>query len=168
MLTSGMNDLRALYATLGGNDRLAYLDTLRPSLRARDQRWSELARRACETIPSELGAVTLVESDHVVILASWGWTSLPEEKTVSDAICAHAAALTRPIALEDARMDPLFRNHTLVRALAVVGYLGVPLPVLGRHAWGTLCVADRRVRAWSAIELQSLLAIGSGVDEMLD
>lgn len=167
MLTTGIADQRALYATLGDVNRLAYLDSVRSKISAYEVRWRDFARRACELTGSELGVVTLVEKDHVLILATWGGTSLPEEKAVSDAICAHAVALSRPLAIDDARRDRLFRNHTLVRALGVVGYLGVPIPASSSHAWGALCAVDWHPRNWTTLEHQGLVSLSAQMHEVL-
>lgn len=163
MLTTGIADQRLLYATLGEASRLAYLDAVRPGLAQREDTCVAFARQACQATNAELCAITFVEADRVSILGSFGWTSLPDEKALSDAICAHTAALTKAITLKDARRDELFRTYSLVRALGVVGYLGVPIPADGKHAWGTLCVLDRRLRTWDTAQRNALMALSAQI-----
>ena len=58
--------------------------------------------------------------------------------------------------IEDARIDPVFKNHVAVRDGSVVAYLGIPLVDHDGNAIGTLCVFDDKPRLWSTGHVQVL------------
>jgi len=164
LTTAGIADADELVAALRQPKREGLVASARSKWSRDGSRYTEYARRACETTHSELSAIALVEQDRVVILGSWGWTRIPEEKALSDAICAHVAARPATLAIEDARRDPLFRSHTIVRALGIVSYLGVPVPPRDSIAWGTLCVINRCARAWARVEELALESLAIQLD----
>jgi len=61
-----------------------------------------------------------------------------------------------PLVLKDARNDPVFMNHPVVRGGGVVAYLGIPLIDHDGHAIGTLCVFDDKPRLWGTGHIQVL------------
>ena len=80
-----------------------------------------------------------------------------ERQTPLDrSICQYTVANKSPLILEDARTDPIFKNHPAVRDGSVVAYLGIPLLDRDRNAIGTLCVFDTRPRLWSTGHVQVL------------
>lgn len=84
--------------------------------------------------------------------------SVPEnrEVTLDQSICQYAVADRTPLVLEDARADPVFKNHPVVRSGAIAAYLGIPLIDHEGHAIGTLCVFDDKPRLWGTGHVQVL------------
>jgi GAF domain-containing protein len=60
------------------------------------------------------------------------------------------------LVLEDARIDPVFMKHPVVRSGAVIAYLGIPLIDHDGHAIGTLSVFDDKPRLWGTGHVQVL------------
>lgn len=58
--------------------------------------------------------------------------------------------------IEDARIDPVYKNHPAVVDGTVVAYLGIPLIDAENHAIGTLCVFDGVPRLWTTGHVQIL------------
>ena len=61
-----------------------------------------------------------------------------------------------PLIIEDARVDPVLKNHPAVLDGSVVAYLGIPLFDHAHHAIGTLCVFDTKPRIWGTGHIQVL------------
>lgn len=89
--------------------------------------------------------------------STWGETPL------THSLCKTVAAHETPLAVTDARADARFRNHAAVRDIGVVAYLGVPIRDDAGKAIGALCVIDTEPRAWSADDVDILVALGKGV-----
>ena len=75
---------------------------------------------------------------------------------LSHSFCRHVKDGAAPIAVPDAREDPMFCNNPAIGALGVIGYLGVPVMGPDGGPIGALCVIQDRPRAWSEIDLQML------------
>ena len=61
-----------------------------------------------------------------------------------------------PLGPEDARSDPVFTKHPVVRSGGIVAYIGIPLTNHDGHAIGTLCVFDAKPRQWGTGHIQVL------------
>ncbi|MDX1531334.1 MAG: PAS domain S-box protein, partial [Rhodothermales bacterium] len=75
---------------------------------------------------------------------------------LSHSFCQYVVGRDAPLAVEDAREDPLVRENLAIRDLDVVAYLGVPLRTPGGHPIGSLCAIDSEPRAWSAEDREAL------------
>jgi signal transduction protein with GAF and PtsI domain len=60
------------------------------------------------------------------------------------------------LAVDDARVDPIFKSHPAVLDGTLVAYLGIPLMDRDDNAIGTLCVYDTKPRLWSTGHVQIL------------
>jgi GAF domain-containing protein len=86
-----------------------------------------------------------------------GGTSAQETQTPLElSVCQYAVANGAALILEDARVDPVFKNHPAVRDGTVVAYLGIPLMDHDGNAIGTLCVFDTKPRLWGTGHVQVL------------
>ena len=71
-------------------------------------------------------------------------------------MCQYAVANGSPLILEDARADPVFKNHPAVLDGTLVAYLGIPLIDSHGNGIGTLCVYDEKPRLWTTGHVQIL------------
>jgi GAF domain-containing protein len=93
-------------------------------------------------------------------MVGMGGNSTEERQTPIDmSVCQYIIANGQPIILEDAKVDPVFKNHPAVRSGAVAAYLGAPLIDPDGNAIGTLCVFDIKPRLWSTDHVQNLTDI---------
>ena len=117
---------------------------------------------------SKIGLISLIEEDQdrqffkaeiglPLPWSTWGETPL------THSLCKTVAAHDAPLAITDARADARFKNHAAVRDIGVVAYLGVPIRDDAGKAIGALCVIDTEPRAWSADDVDILVALGKGV-----
>ena len=88
------------------------------------------------------------------------WASA-RETPLSHSICQHAVDAREPLVIEDARNHPLVRDSLAVRDLGAVAYAGVPLITQAGHALGTLCVLDRKPRAWTSEQIETLKTLAA-------
>ncbi|RZT18942.1 GAF domain-containing protein [Mycobacterium sp. BK558] len=138
--------LRSLYAT-------GLLDS------PPEEIYDRITRAAADALDAPNSCVTLVDVDRQFFKSAVGMeTSTPEERQtpLSRSICQYAVANGLPLILEDARTDPVFKNHPAVRDGTVVAYLGIPLTDDDGNAIGTLCVFDTKPRLWGTGHVQVL------------
>jgi GAF domain-containing protein len=138
--------LRALYAT-------GLLDS------APEELYDRITRAAADALNAPSAAVSLIEVDRQFFKSSFGMGITKEEERqtpIERSVCQYAVADGTALILEDARLDPVFKNHPVVLDGSVVAYLGIPLMDNEGHAVGTLCVFDNKPRLWGTGHVQIL------------
>ena len=138
--------LAALYAT-------GLLDS------PREEVYDRITRAAADALDAPHAAVSLIDVDRQFFKSTVGMGGdSPEERQVplDRSVCQYAVANGAPLILEDARVDPVFKNHPVVRDGSVVAYLGIPLIDDDGNAIGTLCVFDDKPRLWGTGHVQVL------------
>ncbi|TQR85414.1 GAF domain-containing protein [Mycobacterium hodleri] len=121
--------------------------------------YDRITRAAAEALDAPFAAVSLIDVDRQFFKSTVGMDGLaPEERQtpLAESVCQYTVANGAPLILEDARVDPVFKNHPAVLAGAVVAYLGIPLMDGAHNAVGTLCVFDSKPRLWSTGHVQVL------------
>jgi diguanylate cyclase (GGDEF)-like protein len=103
-----------------------------------------------------MAALSIVERDRQWFRARHG--ALPAETRRGVAFCAHAICTPgRQLVVEDARLDPRFRDNPVVVGLpGIRAYAGTPLAAPSGNAVGTLCVIDTSPRRFSGEQLDGL------------
>lgn len=139
--------LRALHAT-------GLLDS------APEEGYDRITQAAADALDTPFAAISLVDVDRNYFKSAIGMVdmSVPANRQapLDQSICKYTMADGTPLVLEDARSDPVFQKHPVVRSGAVVAYLGIPLIDRGGHAIGTLCVFDDKPRMWGTGHVQVL------------
>lgn len=138
--------LRALHAT-------GLLDS------SPEEVYDRITRAAADALDAPQALVSLVDADRQFFKSAAGLEiSSPEERQtpLDRSVCQYAVANGVPLILEDARADPIFKNHPAVRDGTVVAYLGIPLIDQSGNAIGTLCVFDTKPRLWGTGHVQVL------------
>ncbi|MBY0289791.1 MAG: GAF domain-containing protein [Mycobacteriaceae bacterium] len=122
--------------------------------------YDRITRAAADALDAPFSAVSLIDVDRQFFKSAAGIDdmSVPENRQVAldQSICQYAVADRRPLVLEDARADPIFKNHPAVRSGAIAAYLGIPLVDHEGHAIGALCVFDDKPRLWGTGHVQVL------------
>jgi hypothetical protein len=121
--------------------------------------YDRITRTASDALDVPFAQVSLVGADRQFFKSSAGIkiTSASERQTpLNRSVCQYAVANGAPLILDDARVDPVFKNHPAVRDGTVVAYLGIPLIDQAGLAIGTLCVFDTKPRLWGTGHIQVL------------
>lgn len=121
--------------------------------------YDRITRTAADALDAPYATLTLVDVDRQFFKSAVGQdTSSAESRQTSleRSVCQYAVADGTPLVLEDARLDPTFKQHPAVKDGTVVAYLGIPLTDQAGNAIGTLCVYDTKPRLWSTGHLQVL------------
>ena len=135
-----------------------------------EEMYDRITRAAAEALDAPYAAVSLIDVDRQFFKSTVGMDGLaPEERQtpLAQSVCQYAVANGAPLILEDARVDPVFKNHPAVLAGAVVAYLGIPLMDGAQNAVGTLCVFDGKPRLWSTGHVQVLSDLAGLVAERI-
>ena len=147
--------LHALYAT-------GLLDS------APEEQYDRITRAAADALDAPFAAMSLIDVDRQFFKSSVGMEGMsPEERQspLEQSVCQYAVANGTPLILEDARTDPIFKNHPVVQAGAVIAYLGIPLIDHDGNAIGTLCVFDNKPRLWGTGHVQIMTDLAALVTE---
>lgn len=121
--------------------------------------YDRITRAAADALNAPFASLTLLDIDRQFFKSTVGLSiSTPEERQtpLERSVCQYTVANSAPFILEDARLDPVFKNHPAVRDGTVVAYLGIPLIDHDGNAIGTLCVFDDKPRMWGAGHVQVL------------
>jgi GAF domain-containing protein len=118
--------------------------------------FSELVRLTAQIFSLPISLITLVEADEAVYIANQGLAG-HERQPRAEAICALAVRQNNAVVFADLTEAAQQAQLTAAAAAAaqqreVQFYAGVPLRMPDRRMIGTLCVLDRRPRAFSAAE----------------
>src|SRR5581483_10416190 len=167
MYTAGVKDVTALLAAIADPRRTHDLVPVRDELCGFAHRFADIARLACRVSRSPMAAATFVDADRVVVLAAHGWPEVLDELPLSDCFCAHTVALARPIVVNDARRDEVFHKLSMVRALGVMAYIGVPVLHASGRVLGTVCAFDRERREWREDDIEALRDVGELMAERI-
>jgi GAF domain len=121
--------------------------------------YDRITRAAAAALDVPHAAVSLIDVDRQFFKSTvgMGGPSQEERETPLDrSVCQYAIANSAPLSIEDARLDPIFKNHPAVLDGTLVSYLGIPLMDGKQNAVGTLCVFDDKPRLWSTGHVQLL------------
>jgi hypothetical protein len=122
--------------------------------------YDRITRAAADALDAPFSAVSLIDVDRQFFKSTVGMGDMSDpqnrQTALDQSICQYAVADRTPLVLEDARNDPIFKNHPVVRSGAVAAYLGIPLIDHDGHAIGTLCVFDDKPRLWGTGHVQVL------------
>ncbi|WNG89372.1 GAF domain-containing protein [Mycobacterium sp. ITM-2016-00317] len=104
-------------------------------------------------------AVTLVDRDTQYVCSGVGLTGELEVNRrgpVRGSLGAEVVVSNEPLIIDDARGEPLLRDHYAVRDGVVVAYAGFPLKDGSGHTIGTLSAWDPQPRRWTSGQVQVL------------
>lgn len=124
-----------------------------------EETYDRITRAAAEALDAPHAAVTLIDTDRQFFKSTAGPDADANEERqtpLSQSVCQYAVANGTALVLDDARLDPVFRNHPAVLDGTVVAYLGIPLMDNAQNAIGTLCVYDTEPRQWRPGHVQVL------------
>ncbi len=139
------------------SQRLAALHRLNILDTPPEERFDRLTRIAARLFDVPVVLVSLVDQNRQWFKSVQG---LPERETPrSSSFCAHAIADRKIMTVPDAKLDPRFADNPLVTSEPFIRfYAGQPLAAPDGSLVGTLCIIDRKPRAFGNPQDQQLLA----------
>ncbi|PRC43795.1 histidine kinase [Mycobacterium sp. ITM-2017-0098] len=102
-------------------------------------------------------AVTLIDHDTQYMCSAIGLTgemAITRKAPVENSLGREIVMSGQPLIVEDARREPLVRDHYAVREGLVVAYAGFPLKDGAGHTIGTLSAWDLTPRKWTSGHIQ--------------
>jgi PAS domain S-box-containing protein len=163
-MSSDMTGVLADPGRLAALRRTGLLDT--PA----EETFDRLARLAALMLGVPIALVSLVEEDRQFFKACVGlpepWASA-RQAPLARSLCRHLLVTRQPLLIGDTRRDGRARDNPMVRELGLAAYLGIPLVDSSGYVLGSLCVADRRPRSWTAAQVAMLTDVGGLVTAQL-
>lgn len=136
-------------------DRVAALSRYRILDTPPDIAFDDLAHLAAALCRAPIAVITFIDQDRQWFKAKIGLTMTQTVR--SSGLCAQAVQHKTLIAIEDARADPRFSSHPLVREDPRVRfYCGAPILNPDGHAVGTIAVMDAAPRVPTEEQCQAL------------
>jgi len=139
-------------------DRLAALRQANLLDTPAEEAFDRLVRQAAGVLEVPIALVSLIDKDRQLFKANVG---LPEpwaaarQLPLSQSLCQQLLVTRQPLMIPDTRRDPRARDNEFILALGLAAYLAIPLIVSGQ-VLGSLCVADRQPRDWTADQVATL------------
>jgi signal transduction histidine kinase len=134
---------------------------------AEEQEFDDVATLAAAICDAPIALVSLVDRDRQWFKARVG---IDERETSRDiSFCAHAIMEEDLMEVEDATADERFRENPLVlQNPSIRFYAGVPLRPDHEHAFGTLCVIDRKRRKLTASQRAALESLARQASALIE
>ena len=79
-------------------------------------------------------------------------TTENNEVPIDVSVCQYSLHGT-PLSIENTKNHPMFSQNSAVKALDIVGYLGIPVITKSGQAIGAVCVIDHKKRIWTKEEI---------------
>lgn len=131
-----------------------------------EERFDRVVRFAAEQLDMPIALVSLVDGERQWFKSRIGLDVAETSRDIS--FCGHAIMKPELFIIEDASLDPRFKDNPLVTGNPCVRfYAGAPLRSPSGYQVGTLCVIDTVPRKLGAVELSILEALRSLVNEAL-
>ena len=135
--------------------RLAALWSLQVLDTLEEEGFNDLVAEVSETCNTPISLISLVDTERQWFKARVGLDARETPRDV--AFCNHTIQTPSLLVVEDATLDPRFRNNPLVTgAPGVKAYAGAPLTTGDGLRIGTLCAMDTRPKIWTPRELRCL------------
>ncbi|MDS1308986.1 MULTISPECIES: sensor domain-containing phosphodiesterase [Marinobacter] len=151
------NEKRRLAAVI----RLGILDT------PPEERFERLTRIARQHYRVRTALFTILDHDRQWFKSHQGLEVTETPRSV--AFCDHAIRQDHIFVVENASLDPRFRNNPFVVGSPHIRfYAGVPVREPGGFKVGTLCIIDDRPRQFSEKDLDVLRTLATMVEEELE
>src|SRR3954464_3558970 len=131
-----------------------------------DPALDRLASLAAKVLNAPVAMVSIVDEERQFFASCLGVTepmATTRETPLAYSFCQHTVSTREPLVVTDAREHPTLRDNLAVGMMGVVAYAGVPLITREGHALGSLCVIDRRPRAWTRDQIALLADLGASV-----
>lgn len=129
---------------------------------APEEAFTRLNRLATKILKAPISIFSLIGEKNQFFKSAEGFEITPEnnEVPIDVSVCQYSL-LGKPLSISNTIAHPHFSENPAVKALNIVGYLGVPLITKEGHPIGAVCVIDHKERHWTQEEVSILEEITS-------
>lgn len=132
-----------------------------------EEAFDRLSRLAARLLDAPVALVSLVDTDRQFFKSCIGLEAEPwssdRQTPLSHSFCQHNRVAGQPLAVNDARVHPLFKENLAIRDLDVVAYLGFPLSTSDGYVLGSFCVIDTVPRDWDENDIAIIRDLAASV-----
>ena len=123
-----------------------------------EEAFDRMTRLAMRLLRVPAAFISLVDADRDFYMSASGFGEplASARQLTGRTFCHYAIGSDRPLVIDDAREDPVYRAVPTVESLGVAAYMGVPLPGPEGHVLGSFCAIDHAPRRWTADEVEVL------------
>ncbi|MET0211231.1 MAG: GAF domain-containing protein [Burkholderiaceae bacterium] len=123
-----------------------------------EERFNRIVEFAAEEFGVPIALLSLIDSDRQWFKARFGLNVCETGRDIS--FCGHAIHAPEVMVVSDATLDPRFVDNPLVTGAPHIRfYAGAPLEISPGVRIGTLCLIDRRRRAFDETDLAILMSL---------
>ncbi|GGD73388.1 PAS domain S-box protein [Lacimicrobium alkaliphilum] len=131
-----------------------------------EARFDRITRLASDLFSVPIALVSLIDRDRQWFKSRHGLDAIQTPRDIS--FCGHAILDSAPLIVENALADERFCDNPLVSAEPDIRfYAGAPLHAANGHRLGTLCVIDRKPRAFSEADEARLKDLAGMVEDLI-
>lgn len=141
--------------------RLAALRRTRLLDTGAEEAFARLCRLASRAVAAPVAVVAVVDGERQVFKGAVGLGDV-HGRPLEIGVCSAAVASGDPLIVEDFTAHPEHPGGGLVAEHGLRSCVALPV-ILGERVVGTLCVADRRPRSWTADDLEAIRDVGAAV-----
>ncbi len=119
--------------------------------------FTRLNQLATKILKAPISIFSLIGSKSQFFKSADGFEITPQnnEVPIDVSVCQYSLH-GKPLSIEDTQNHPMFSTNPAVKALNIVGYLGIPVITKEGYAIGAVCVIDHKKRAWTNDEISIL------------
>lgn len=147
--------------------RLQELDALKVLDTPCEERFDRITRLAARHFGVPMAFVSLVDRNRQWFKSRVGMEAC--ETGRKEAFCSHAILFDEGLVIEDTLRDPRFADNPLVTdGPRIRFYAGYPIRGRNGHAVGTLCIADRKPRSFTDVDLEMIKTLAEIVEREIN
>jgi len=113
-----------------------------------------------------ISLITILDADRNFFKSHYGLDFNETPRNTS--FCSHAILQDDIFIVEDARIDPRFKDNPIIELYQTIFYAGVPLITKNGYPLGTLCIYDHKPRQLSDSQKQVLKTIAKQVINLFE
>ncbi len=122
-----------------------------------EEAFTRLNKMATRILKAPISIFSLIGSKSQFFKSADGFeiTAANNEVPIDVSVCQYSLQ-GKPLSIEDTQNHPMFSTNPAVKALNIVGYLGIPVITKEGYPIGAVCVIDHKKRAWTEEEISLL------------
>lgn len=146
--------------------RISYLHQLNLLDTKSEKQFDQITKLASSIYDVPISLVSLVDSHRQWFKSNIGIDVCETDRDI--AFCSHAIAFDEVMLINDARVDPRFKDNPLViHEPHIVFYAGAVIRPDKKNAIGTLCIIDHSPRSFVLEDMANLRLLADQVEELV-